>query len=94
MITELFGTVGAVLTTASFLPQALLILRTRNTDGISLLMYAMFTAGVACWLIYALILGLWPMIIANIITVALAGLILALKAQNTLRAQDGGPGGE
>lgn len=84
MLTELLGTVGAILTTASFVPQALLILRTRNTEGISLAMYSMFTVGVFCWLLYALVHGLWPMIIANIVTLALAGLILTLKLRNTL----------
>ena len=78
-LSELLGLAAASLTTASFLPQALLVLRTRNTDGISLAMYAMFTLGVALWFVYGLMILSWPVIIANLITFALAACILAVK---------------
>jgi MtN3 and saliva related transmembrane protein len=39
----------------------------------------MFTVGVACWLAYGIALGSWPMILANVVTLALAATILALK---------------
>lgn len=42
-------------------------------------MYATFTAGVACWLAYGLLLGAWPIIVANGLTLLLAGLVLAMK---------------
>jgi MtN3 and saliva related transmembrane protein len=77
--TDLLGYCAASLTTLSFLPQALLTLRTRNVAGISLGMYGAFTAGVALWLAYGLVLGEWPIIIANALTLALATVILALK---------------
>jgi MtN3 and saliva related transmembrane protein len=73
------GTAAAVLTTSSFLPQALLTLRTRDVSGISLAMYSCFTAGVALWLLYGITLGQWPIIVANAITLALAGTILVTK---------------
>ncbi|GGY46930.1 SemiSWEET transporter [Parvularcula lutaonensis] len=85
MIGFWFSFAAAVLTTASFVPQALLVLRTGKTEGISLTMYAMFTVGVACWLVYGAILGSWPMIVANLITLALASLILSLKIRDTIR---------
>ena len=73
------GYIAATLTTASFVPQALLTLRTRDVAGISLAMYSAFTAGVMLWLLYGISLGEWPIIIANALTVALAALILATK---------------
>jgi len=73
------GYIAATLTTASFVPQALLTLRTRNVAGISLGMYSVFTVGVALWLLYGISLGEWPIIIANALTVALAAVILATK---------------
>lgn len=73
------GYVAATFTTASFVPQALLTLRTRDVSGISLGMYSVFTAGVALWLLYGITLGEWPIIIANALTVALAAIILATK---------------
>lgn len=83
---DLIGILAAVLTTASFLPQAILVLRTRNTEGLSLIMYAMFTAGICCWLAYGLMIWSMPIIIANAITVMLASFILIIKVRNTLMA--------
>jgi len=77
--TDLLGYCAATLTTLSFLPQAMLTLRTRNVSGISLGMYSAFTLGVALWLAYGVVLGEWPIIIANALTLALASVILALK---------------
>ncbi len=76
---DALGYVAATLTTASFVPQAWLTLRTRDVSGISLGMYSAFTLGVALWLLYGIALGEWPIIIANALTVTLAAVILAVK---------------
>ena len=76
---DFIGFLAAVLATASFVPQAWHTFQTRDVRGISLGMYSVFTAGVACWLIYGLLLGAWPIVIANCITLALAGTILVMK---------------
>ena len=73
------GSVAAILTTASFLPQAWHTFRTRDVSGISLSMYSLFTAGVALWLVYGILMEAWPIIIANIITTSLALMILMMK---------------
>ena len=73
------GTLAATLTTASFVPQAWLTLRTRDVSGISLGMYSAFTLGVALWLVYGVLTGAWPVVIANAITLALALSILGMK---------------
>jgi MtN3 and saliva related transmembrane protein len=73
------GYLAALLTTGSFVPQAWLTLRTRDVSGISLGMYSAFTAGVAMWLLYGLSLGEWPIVIANVVTLALAATILVTK---------------
>jgi len=78
-LTDLIGTLAAVLTTISFLPQAMHTFRTKDVRGISLGMYSAFTLGVAMWLVYGLMLGAWPVVIANIITLALASAILVMK---------------
>lgn len=76
---EALGYIAALLTTSSFMPQALLTLRTRDVSGISLAMYSAFTAGVAMWLAYGVAIGEWPVIVANAVTLALAATILAIK---------------
>jgi MtN3 and saliva related transmembrane protein len=79
MTPDWLGYAAATLTTMSFVPQAVRTIRTRETHGISLWMYVLFTVGVACWLGYGLLLGSWPMILANLFTVVLAAIILLLK---------------
>jgi MtN3 and saliva related transmembrane protein len=76
---ELIGYLAAILTTASFVPQALKSWRSRNLAGVSLLMYSMFTVGVALWLAYGIFLGSWPIILANAVTFVLAAVVLTLK---------------
>jgi MtN3 and saliva related transmembrane protein len=76
---DAIGFAAAALTTGSFVPQALLTLRTRDVSGISLGMYSSFTAGVALWLAYGVALGEWPIVAANAVTLALAGTILTTK---------------
>jgi MtN3 and saliva related transmembrane protein len=76
---ELIGLAAGILTTASFVPQVLQSLRTLDLSGISLRMYSLFVAGVALWAVYGFVLGSWPVLITNIITFALAGVILLLK---------------
>jgi MtN3 and saliva related transmembrane protein len=73
------GYLAAALTTLSFVPQALQIIRSKDTRGISMPMYLSFTVGVCCWIGYGFVLGSLPMIAANLVTLALAATILALK---------------
>ncbi|WP_031434456.1 SemiSWEET transporter [Methylomarinum vadi] len=81
---ELIGYVAAALTTLSFLPQAILTLKTRDTESLSLSMYSAFTLGVLLWLVYGLVIADKAIIFANAITLLLASFILALKVRNTL----------
>jgi MtN3 and saliva related transmembrane protein len=73
------GGIAAALTTCSFIPQVWRVWQTRHTKDISLGMYALFTAGVALWLVYGILLGSWPIILANSITLLLAGTVLLMK---------------
>lgn len=76
------GYAAAALTTASFVPQAVKTLRGRDTRGISLAMYVVFTLGVGFWFCYGLVLHSWPMLVANSITFVLAAGILVLKLRH------------
>lgn len=73
------GYAAAALTTFAFVPQAWHTFRTRDVRGISLGMYGAFTLGVLLWLVYGVLLGAWPVIVANAITLALAACILVMK---------------
>ncbi len=79
---ETIGYAAAFLTTVAFLPQALHTIRTRDTKGISLGMYLVFTLGVVCWFGYGLVLESWPMILSNAVTFVLSITILAMKLRH------------
>tara|TARA_R100000365_G_C2748284_1_gene79398 strand:- start:2950 stop:3321 length:372 start_codon:yes stop_codon:yes gene_type:complete len=89
-MSDSIGLMAAALTTLSFLPQALLVIRTRQTRGISLIMYIMFTTGVAAWLVYGIMEQSLPMILANSVTLVLAMIILGLKVWHSLQARTQG----
>jgi MtN3 and saliva related transmembrane protein len=76
---EVVGSIAATLTTASFVPQAWLTFKTRDVSSISLGMYSVFVAGTVLWLVYGLLLGAWPVVVANAITATLAAAILGMK---------------
>ena len=73
------GYLAAALTTVSFVPQAWLTFKTRDVSGISFGMYSAFTAGIALWLAYGILISAWPIVIANTITLLLAGGILGMR---------------
>lgn len=77
--TTAIGFVAALLTTVAFLPQALKVWQTRSAKDVSLGMYLLFTFGVALWLIYGVLLNSWPIIVSNVVTLVLAGIVLAMK---------------
>jgi MtN3 and saliva related transmembrane protein len=57
---DIIGMAGAVLTTLCWLPQALKVIRERETRVLSLLATAGFAAGVGLWLVYGVAIGNWP----------------------------------
>ena len=78
-VVEAIGTVAAVCTTLCWVPQAAQIIREKRTEGVSLVTQSVFSAGVAFWFTYGLLLRSWPLILANAITLVLSLAILVLK---------------
>jgi len=71
--------IAATLTTVAFVPQAIHIIRFKETRAISLQMYVAFATGVAFWLLFGFMIWNWPMIVANTITLGLALAIIFMK---------------
>ena len=78
-LSSIIGFTAATLTTISFVPQVIKVWRSRSTHDVSLGMYALFTLGVAMWLAYGLMIHSWPVILANFVTLLLAGTVLLMK---------------
>lgn len=73
------GMAAALLTTAAFAPQAIKAWRSRSTKDISLAMFTLMVTGIALWLIYGILIEDVPLIMANAVTLILAGAILVAK---------------
>ena len=81
-LVDTVGMTGAVLTTVCWLPQALKIMRERETRAVSLPAASLFTLGIGFWLVYGLALTDWPLITSNIVTLALMLVIVGLKLRH------------
>lgn len=79
VLANLIGFVAAILTTIAFVPQVIKVFRTRSTRDVSIGMYAFFTTGVATWFCYGVMIGSWPVMAANAVTLVLAGMVLVMK---------------
>ncbi len=73
------GLAAAVLTTAAFAPQAIQAWRSRSTRDVSLAMFTLMVAGITLWLVYGILIGDLPLIVANTVTLVLAASILVAK---------------
>ena len=76
---QVIGYAAAMLTTLSFLPQAIKTIKDKDTKSISLSMYSMFSLGVLFWLIYGIAKVDIPLLTANLVTLIFACTILVLK---------------
>jgi MtN3 and saliva related transmembrane protein len=76
---ELIGMIAGLLTTVAFLPQAIKIWRSKSAKDISLAMFVCFCAGIVLWVIYGFMLGAFPVILANVVTLCIAATILVFK---------------
>ncbi|KHD15376.1 SemiSWEET transporter [Clostridium butyricum] len=75
----MIGTIAATLTTLGFLPQVFQVIKTKNTQGISLGMYLMTTTGIFLWAVYGFMNKDMPLLAANTISFISASIILYHK---------------
>jgi len=77
--TILLGYAAGALTTLAFLPQLIKVWKSKSTHDISLAMFIVICTGISLWLVYGILIDSLPIILANIVTLAIAGMILLLK---------------
>ncbi len=73
------GYAAATMTTVSFLPQLIRVVRLRSAREISLLMFLVFSAGTFSWMVYGMLTHSMPGVVANVVTFGLSLSILVLK---------------
>lgn len=82
---RILGLIAATLTTISFFPQAIKIIKTRDARSISLVMYSILVLGIAMWVVYGFLVGDLPILLANIITLIPTLVILVIKTREKWR---------
>lgn len=75
----ILGVVAGILTTSSFIPQIIKILKTRSAKDVSLLMFVIISLGISLWLVYGILKEDLPIIIANSVTLVFNIAVLFLK---------------
>jgi MtN3 and saliva related transmembrane protein len=65
------GLVAATCTTVAFLPQVIRNWKTKSVGDLSFGTFGVFTTGVLLWLIYGALIRNLPIILSNIVTLAL-----------------------
>lgn len=86
---DVLGLAAGSLTTIAFVPQVLKIWISKSAEDVSTLMFAVFSLGVLLWLVYGLVLGAMPIVIANVVTLALSILVMVLKHRYRHRKVEG-----
>jgi MtN3 and saliva related transmembrane protein len=81
-LVDAVGASGAVLTTVCWVPQAVKIIRDRDTRAISLPGTLLCVIGVLLWLIYGVAIVDAPLIGSSVVTFAITAVILALKIRH------------
>jgi MtN3 and saliva related transmembrane protein len=76
---QILGLAAALCTTIAFVPQAIKIIKTKDTSSISTSMYVVFTIGTTLWLLYGIFSKNTPVILANAVTTVFAAIILYYK---------------
>jgi MtN3 and saliva related transmembrane protein len=76
---NIVGVGAALCSMTSFVPQIIKIVRERDAEGVSLRMYLVTVAGFCLWIGYGALIHSWPVAVSNLVNLALAGTILALK---------------
>jgi MtN3 and saliva related transmembrane protein len=80
-LVEGIGTLAGIMTTVAFVPQVLRTWRLGSARDFSLPMLLLFVGGVGLWLVYGLLKGALPLLLANAVTFVLAAFILVVKVR-------------
>jgi MtN3 and saliva related transmembrane protein len=84
------GIAAGLCSTASFVPQVHKAWREGDTEAISKRMYLVTVAAFVLWAGYGFLIGSAPVVVFNLLSLALSGTILGLKVRNQQRGERSG----
>lgn len=86
---KIVGYLASFLTTASWWPQFIKTYKTKNVDGMSKGYFGILSMGLIMWLVYGILIGDMPLIIANIFGGAVCLYVLyQIHSQEAIREKN------
>lgn len=85
IILNIIGYTASICMILGYMPQAIVTIRTRDTDGIALPTFCMLGLGSVFFVIQGLMLSNWPLVITNVITTICSVIIFGIKIHNDRR---------
>ncbi len=77
------GMIAGLCSTISFAPQVVKTWRDGDTKAISFKMYVVTVSAFALWIGYGVMIGSWPIMIFNTLSLGLSGSILWMKVRSS-----------
>ena len=85
---SIIGYTASICMILGYLPQAIVTIRTRDTDGIALPTFCMLGLGSIFFVIQGLALHNWLLVITNVITTICSVIIFGIKLYNDSRKRN------
>ncbi len=84
-IVTIVGYTASICMILGYLPQAIVTIRTRDTDGIALSTFIAMGLGSLFFVVQGIMLENWPLVITNVITTICSVIIFSIKIHNDLK---------
>ncbi len=88
MVAQIIGLLAAILSTLNQFPQAYKVMKTRDTQSISLYMYCIVEVAIALWLVYGIMLRDFPLILANSLSLIPITYIFVVKLLHVISGKE------
>lgn len=76
------GWLASICMVLGYLPQAIVTIRTRDTEGIALLTFCMMGLGSLFFVVQGILIHNWPLVATNVITSISSIIIFGIKLYN------------
>lgn len=87
--TSIFGWAASISMILGYMPQAIVTIRTRDTDGIAMPTFLMMGLGSLFFVIQGILIGNWPLVVTNVITTICSVIIVTIKVINDSKKKRG-----
>ncbi|MCI5979011.1 MAG: PQ-loop domain-containing transporter [Bacteroidales bacterium] len=87
---NIFGWAASICMILGYMPQAIVTMRTRNTDGISVPGFVMMGLGGIFFVAMGCMTANWPLVATNVISTISSAIVFGMKLKNDAAKRKGG----